>query len=121
MAQVRYIVEDVDEAIAFYRSHLGFELAQQFGPAMAILNRGDLQLWLAGPQASASKPMPDGTLPAPGGWCRIVVAVDDIEALAATLRGEGVAFRNEILSGPGGRQVLVEDPSGNPIELFQPA
>ena len=121
MAQFRYIVQDVDQAVAFYTSHLGFELEQQFGPAMAILQREDLTLWLAGPMASASKPMPDGTQPVSGGWNRIVLSVDDLAALVATLREDSVDFRNEILSGPGGQQILCQDPSGNPIELFQPA
>lgn len=120
MAQVRYIVDDVDEAVAFYTSQLGFHLEQQFGPAMAILQRDDLQLWVAGPMASASKPMPDGAKPAPGGWNRIVIAVEDLVGLVAKLRDSGVDFRNEIVSGPGGFQILCEDPSGNPIELFQP-
>ena len=119
-ATVRYIVEDVDQAVAFYTAHLGFQLEQQFGPAMAILARGDLRLWLAGPMASASKAMPDGAKPTPGGWSRIVVTVDDLETLVGQLQAAGVAFRNEILAGPGGRQILCVDPSGNPIELFQP-
>ncbi|WP_299394537.1 VOC family protein [Pelagibius sp.] len=121
MAQVRYIVHDVDQAVAFYRDRLGFELQQQFGPAMAIMSRDNLGLWLAGPQASASKPMPDGSRPEPGGWSRIVVTVGDLEATVTALRSEGTVFRNDILAGPGGRQVLCEDPSGNPIELFEPA
>ena len=121
MAQARYIVDDVDEAVAFYTSQLGFHLEQQFGPAMTILQRGDLQLWVAGPMASASKPMPDGAKPAPGGWNRIVITVEDLAGLVARLRDSGVEFRNEIVSGPGGNQILCEDPSGNPIELFQPA
>jgi len=121
MAQVRYIVNDVDAAVAFYTSRLGFALVQQFGPAMAILQREDLRLWLAGPPASASRPMPDGTRPAPGGWSRFVLTVEDLESLVEELRREGVRFRNEIVTGPGGRQILCEDPSGNPIELFQPA
>ncbi len=121
MAQVRYIVRDVEEAIAFYRDSLGFQLVQQFGPAMAIVEREDLQLWLAGPAASASKPMPDGRKPEPGGWARIVVTVDDLAAVVERLSGEGVRFRNEILAGPGGRQILCEDPAGNAIELFEPA
>jgi catechol 2,3-dioxygenase-like lactoylglutathione lyase family enzyme len=111
----------VDKAVAFYTGHLGFDLEQQFGPAMAILHRGDMTLWLAGPVASASKPMPDGAQPVSGGWNRIVISVDDLAALVATLREDGVEFRNEILSGPGGQQILCQDPSGNPIELFQPA
>jgi catechol 2,3-dioxygenase-like lactoylglutathione lyase family enzyme len=121
MVSIRYMVNDVSAAVAFYRDALGFELKQQFGPAMAILERGGLQLWLAGPPSSAAKPMPDGRVPAPGGWNRFVLEVDDIEALAAELAARGVAFRNSIISGPGGRQVLVEDPSGNVVELFQPA
>ena len=121
MAQVRYIVDDVEQAIEFYRTVLGFQLEQQFGPAMAILQRGDLRLWVAGPLASASKPMPDGVKPAPGGWARIVITVDDLEGLIVRMRGEGVRFRNDILTGPGGKQILCQDPSGNIIELFQPA
>ena len=121
MAQVRYIVKNVDQAVAFYSRHLGFERLQQFGAAMAIIQRDDLQLWLAGPQASASKPMPDGAQPQPGGWCRIVISVKNLDKVTADLRAHGVIFRNDILSGPGGRQILCEDPSGNPVELFQPA
>lgn len=121
MAQVRYIVNDVDEAIAFYTSHLGFSLAQQYGPAMAILNHGDLQLWLAGPPASASQPMPDGSQPKPGGWARFVFEVGDIDGTVDSLRAAGVTLLNEILEGPGGKQVLCQDPSGNVVELFQPA
>ncbi|MBL8703451.1 MAG: VOC family protein [Rhodospirillales bacterium] len=120
MAAVRYIVRDVAAAIAFYTEGLGFALKQQFGPAMAILARDDLTLWVAGPAASASKPMPDGRQPEPGGWNRIVLQVDDLDATIARLRARGVGFRNDIVSGPGGRQILCEDPSGNPIELFQP-
>lgn len=121
MAQVRYIVENVDQAVAFYSRHLGFERLQQFGPAMAIIQRDDLQLWLAGPTASASKPMPDGAQPMPGGWSRIVISVEDLDKVVSDLRAHGVIFRNDIVSGPGGRQILCEDPSGNPVELFQPA
>ena len=120
MAQVRYMVDDVDASVAFYRDRMDFTLVQQYGPAMAILERGDLQLWLAGPASSAAKPMPDGAKPQPGGWCRIVLTVPDLDAVMAALRADGVAFRNEVVAGPGGRQVLCEDPSGNPIELFQP-
>lgn len=121
MAQVRYIVNDVEASIDFYVSKLGFTLEQQFGPAMAILSRGDLQLWVAGPAASASKPMPNGDKPTPGGWCRFVLTVDDLDSLVTTLRDAGVTFRNDILTGPGGKQILCEDPSGNVVELFQPA
>ncbi len=121
MASVRYIVRDVTAAVAFYSGALGFTLRQQFGPAMAILARGDLTLWVAGPHASASKPMPDGRQPEPGGWNRFVIEVSGLDDLVARLRAEGVAFRNDIVSGPGGRQILCEDPSGNCIELFEPA
>ena len=121
MSVMRYIVRDVDAAVAFYTRHLGFELKQQFGPAMAITQRDELTLWLAGPPASASRPMPDGRKPEPGGWNRFVLAVEDLEALVDRLRAEGVPFRNEIVTGPGGRQILCEDPSGNVVELFEPA
>ena len=119
--QVRYIVKDVDSAIAFYTAHLGFTVEQQYGPAMAILARDGAKLWLAGPTASASRPMPDGRQPAPGGWARIVIDVADLPTLVAKLKAAGIVFRNEIVTGPGGRQILCEDPSGNPIELFEPA
>ena len=121
MAQVRYIVENVDDSVAFYTSKLGFELQNQFGPAMAILKHGDLTLWVAGPMASASRPMPDGAKPSPGGWCRFVLTVDDLESFIAKLKDDDVSFRNDIVEGPGGKQILCEDPSGNVIELFQPA
>ena len=119
MAQIRYIVDDVEVALVFYRDHLGFELVEQYGPAMAILRKADLDLWIAGPMASASKPMPDGAQPAPGGWARCVIIVEDLAVLTATLRDKGVTFRNEITAGPGGQQILCEDPSGNAIELFE--
>ncbi len=121
MAQFRYIVDDVDQAVAFYQGKLGFALVQQFGPAMAILSRDDLELWVAGPMASAAKPMPDGSTPAPGGWNRVVVVVDRLEEHTATLRQQGVVFRNDVLKGPGGKQILCADPSGNVVELFEPA
>jgi predicted enzyme related to lactoylglutathione lyase len=121
MAQVRYFVVDVDQAIAFYTGCLDFTLEQQFGPAMAILKHDDLKLWLAGPMASAAKPMADGAKPGPGGWNRIVVTVPDLAGVVEGLRGRGVTFRNDVLAGPGGLQILCEDPSGNVIELFQPA
>jgi catechol 2,3-dioxygenase-like lactoylglutathione lyase family enzyme len=120
MAQVRYIVNNVDQAIDFYVSHLGFTIKQRFGPVMAILERENLRLWLAGPTASASRPMPNGSRPAPGGWSRIVIVVDDIEMIVSELREKGVYFRSSIVGGPGGNQILCEDPSGNPIELFEP-
>jgi catechol 2,3-dioxygenase-like lactoylglutathione lyase family enzyme len=121
MAYVRYLVTDVQRAVDFYSTHLDFTVQQQFGPAMAILRRGDLTLWLAGPNASASRPMPDGRKPEPGGWNRFVVETHDLAATVAKLKTAGVRFRNEILSGPGGQQILVEDPCGNVVELFQPA
>ena len=120
MASVRYIVHDVDAAVAFYTGVLGFSLRQQFGPAMAIFEREGLTLWVAGPAASASKPMPDGRKPEPGGWNRFVLEVADLPALVESLRRHGAVFRNEVLNGPGGRQILCEDPSGNAIELFEP-
>ena len=121
MAQIRYIVKDVNEAIAFYCDHLGFTLQQQYGPAMAILEYHDIQLWLAGPAASAAKPMPDGAQPEPGGWARFVLPVRDIEQMVADLSASGVQFRNDVIEGPGGKQVLCLDPSGNIVELFQAA
>ncbi|HEV8128811.1 MAG TPA: VOC family protein [Candidatus Eisenbacteria bacterium] len=121
MATVRYLVHDVAAATEFYTRALGFEVRQRFGPAIAILSRGDLTLWVAGPVASAARPMPDGRKPEPGGWNRFVVEVDDLPAWVERLRGAGVSFRNEIVEGPGGKQILCEDPSGNVVELFEPA
>ena len=115
MAVVRYIVDDVEAAIEFYVSKLGFQLKQQFGPAIAILELGDLTLWVAGPVASASKPMPDGSQPVPGGWSRFVLSVDDLEDLVSKLKQDGVSFKNDILEGPGGKQILCLDPSGNVV------
>lgn len=119
MTAVRYLVKDVGQAVDFYTNSLGFAVRQRFGPAMAILARGDLTLWLAGPLASAAKPMPDGRVPEPGGWNRFVLQVENLAELVATLRQQGVVFRNDIIAGPGGRQILCEDPSGNVIELFE--
>ena len=121
MAQVRYFVADVGAAVGFYTEALGFTLVQQFGPAMAIVEHDDLTLWLAGPGASASRPMPDGSVPGPGGWNRFVLQVDDLEATVESLTGRGAQFRNDVVVGPGGKQILVEDPDGNVVELFQPA
>lgn len=118
---VRYMVDDVEASIAFYVGHLGFELISSAAPAFADVRRGALRLLLSGPASSAGRPMPDGRVPGPGGWSRIHLIVDDIEAEVEPLRAEGVIFRNEIVSGPGGRQILLEDPSGNPVEFFQPA
>jgi catechol 2,3-dioxygenase-like lactoylglutathione lyase family enzyme len=121
MPTVRYIVDDVEKAVAFYVGRLGFSERERFGPAMAIVERAGLTLWLAGPAASASRPMPDGRRPEPGGWNRLVLEVDDIDAMVDHLREAKSVFRNQVISGPGGRQILLEDPSGNPIELFQAA
>ena len=118
---VRYMVDDVDAAIAFYTEHLGFEVNTNFPPAFADVLRGNLRLLLSGPSSSAGRPMPDGARPGPGGWNRIHLIVDDIAADVARLREGGVPFRNDIVSGPGGQQILLEDPSGNVVELFQPA
>ena len=121
MAVIRYLVHEVNTSIQFYTNHLGFELVQQMGPAFAIVAKGDLKLWLSGPQTSAARSMPDGRKPEPGGWNRFVMEVDDIESMMASMKQAGVSFRNEIISGPGGKQILMEDPSGNPIEIFEAA
>ena len=118
---VRYMVHDIDAAIAFYTTHLGFRLNTRAAPAFADVTRGDLRLLLSARTSSAGRPMPDGRQPEPGGWNRIHLIVDDIEVEVARLRAAGVPFRNDIVKGPGGSQVLIDDPSGNPIELFQPA
>jgi catechol 2,3-dioxygenase-like lactoylglutathione lyase family enzyme len=117
---VRYMVEDVAAALEFYTEHFGFEPGI-VSPAFADATRGKLRLLISGPQSSAGRPMPDGAVPGPGGWNRIHFITDDLDAEIARLEGEGVKFRNEVVSGPGGRQILVEDPSGNLVELFQPA
>jgi catechol 2,3-dioxygenase-like lactoylglutathione lyase family enzyme len=121
MVNVRYMVDDVQEAIDFYTRHLGFELRSSAAPAFADVTRGNLRLLLAGPKSSAGRPMPDGRTPGPGGWNRIHFIVPDIAAEVARLRAEGVRFRNDIVTGPGGKQILVEDPAGNAVELFEPA
>ena len=121
MATVRYFVSDVEKAVAFYSKSFDFKVQQQFGPNMAIVKRGDLTLWLAGPNASASRPMPDGHKPEAGGWNRFVLEVGDLAATVEALKAQGVRFRNEIVTGPGGQQILAEDPFGNVVELFQPA
>ena len=122
---VRYIVEDVDAAIAFYRDHLGFREQMHPDPAFAMLTRGDLRLVLvapvpAGHPGGGSRPMPDGTSQRPGGWNRFMIEVPDVAAAVEKLRAAGVRFRNEIVAGVGGKQVMIEDPSGNPVELFEP-
>jgi catechol 2,3-dioxygenase-like lactoylglutathione lyase family enzyme len=118
---IRYMVEDVDQAIGFYTGLLGFELLSSAAPAFADVRRGRLRLLLSGPKSSAGRPMPDGRQPAPGGWNRIHFVVDDIHAEVDRLRRAGVAFRNDVIRGPGGSQIVLDDPSGNPIELFQPS
>ena len=121
LVSVRYMVDDVESAIDFYTRHLGFSLRYSAVPAFADVVRGQLRLLLAGPESSAGRPMPDGRKPGPGGWNRIHLIVDDIAAEVDRLRAAGLSFRNDIVTGPGGRQILLDDPSGNPIELFQPA
>jgi catechol 2,3-dioxygenase-like lactoylglutathione lyase family enzyme len=121
MASVRYLVDDVDRAIDFYTTHLGFTLGLNAAPAFAEVTRGPLRLLLSGPTSSAARPMPDGATPVPGSWNRIHLIVDDITAEVARLRAAGLTFRNDIVKGPGGQQILLLDPAGNPVELFQPA
>jgi catechol 2,3-dioxygenase-like lactoylglutathione lyase family enzyme len=118
---VRYMVTDVEQAIAFYTTMLGFQVLTNAAPAFADVKRGNLRLLLSGPKSSAGRPMPDGATPGPGGWNRIHLILDDIDAEVERLRDAGATFRNEVVEGPGGRQILLEDPSGNVVELFQPA
>jgi len=118
---VRYMVDDVQESIDFYTKHLGFELLSSAPPAFADVKRGNLRLLLAGPKSSAGRPMADGEKPGPGGWNRVHFIVDDVEAEVSRLRDAGARFRNDIIEGPGGKQILLLDPSGNVVELFQPA
>jgi catechol 2,3-dioxygenase-like lactoylglutathione lyase family enzyme len=121
IVNVRYMVSDVQESIDFYTKMLDFELLTNAAPAFADVKRGNLRLLLAGPKSSAGRPMPDGAQPGPGGWNRIHFIVDDIDAEVGRLREAGATFRNDVVSGPGGQQILVQDPSGNMVELFQPA
>ena len=121
LASVRYMVDDVDRAVAFYTENLGFEVLTNFAPAFADVVRGPLRLLLSGPSSSAGRPMPDGRTPEPGGWNRIHLIVDDIDREVERLRAAGLGFRNEIVTGPGGRQILLDDPAGNVVELFEPA
>ena len=121
IVNVRYMVDDVDEATAFYTKVLGFELISSAAPAFADVKRGNLRMLLAGPTSSAGRPMPDGAKPGPGGWNRIHFIVDDLGAEVTRLRDAGAGFRNDIVEGPGGKQILLQDPSGNVVELFQPA
>ena len=116
---VRYLVGDVERSVAFYVEHLGFTLEEQMGTAFARVRRDDLTLWLSGPASSAAQPMPDGRQPEAGGWNRFVIEVDDLSARVAAMTAAGITFRNAIVSGPGGKQILAEDPDGNPIELFE--
>jgi catechol 2,3-dioxygenase-like lactoylglutathione lyase family enzyme len=120
LVSVRYLVDDVQTSLDFYTTHFGFEVLSSAVPAFADVVRGNLRLLLSGPKSSAARPMPDGRQPEPGGWNRIHFVVDDIDADVQRLRAAGVPFRNDVISGPGGRQVVIDDPSGNPIELFQP-
>ena len=119
MAVVRYLVADVDAAVAFYTRRLGFELVEQWGPPFAMVRRDDLTLWLSGPGSSASRPLADGSKPGSGGWNRLVLETDDLDSLVARLKQDGVAVRGAIVTGPGGKQALIDDPSGNPVELFE--
>ena len=118
MPTIRYLVHDVDAVLPFYAA-LGFKQVDRWGPPFAIVERQGLALWLAGPGTSAMRPMPDGAKPGPGGWNRIVIEVDDLDATIGRLRSAGARLRSEPVDGPGGRQVLAEDPSGNPVELFE--
>jgi catechol 2,3-dioxygenase-like lactoylglutathione lyase family enzyme len=121
MVNVRYMVDDVDAAVVWYTQHLGFALLSNAAPAFADVKLGSLRLLLSGPQSSAGRPMPDGERPGPGGWNRIHLIVEDLAAEVARLRAAGVQFRNDIVTGPGGSQILLQDPAGNLVELFQPA
>ncbi|WP_104667340.1 VOC family protein [Ensifer adhaerens] len=118
---VRYMVDDVEAAVAWYTAHLGFSVLTSYPPAFADVQRGALRLLLSGPKSSAGRAMPDGERPGPGGWNRIHLIVDDLNAEVERLRRAGVRFRNDIVTGPGGAQILLVDPSGNVVELFQPA
>jgi catechol 2,3-dioxygenase-like lactoylglutathione lyase family enzyme len=121
MVNVRYMVDDVAAAVEFYTRHFGFTPQTNAVPAFADVTRGNLRLLLSGPKSSAGRPMPDGEQPRPGGWNRIHFVVPDIDAEIERLRAEGVTFRNEVVTGPGGSQILVQDPAGNLVEVFQPA
>ena len=120
MATIRYLVNDVGRAIAFYTQHLGFTLERQAGP-VGIISKGDLTLWLSGPESSGARTLPDGRRQEPGGWNRLVLEVDNLPSRVATMKQAGLRFRNEIVTGPGGQQIQLEDPDGNPVELFEPA
>ena len=119
MATVRYLVADVERSVAFYTKALGFKLDQSMAPAFARVSSNDLTLWLAGPPSSAARPMPDGRRPEPGGWNRFVVEMDDLPSRVAEMKRAGLRFRNDVVVGPGGKQILLEDPDGNVVELFE--
>ena len=121
LVNVRYMVDDVENAVDFYTTRFGFTLRSSAAPAFADVVRGNLRLLLSGPESSAGRPMPDGRQPEPGGWNRVQLVVDDLASEVERLRAHEVAFRNEIVTGPGGLQILLEDPAGNVVELFQPA
>jgi catechol 2,3-dioxygenase-like lactoylglutathione lyase family enzyme len=121
MPTVRYLVNDVERSISFYTKALGFKLEQSMAPAFARVSGNGITLWLAGPQSSAARPMPDGRRPAPGGWNRFVVQVDDLASRVADMKRSGLSFRNDVVVGPGGKQILLEDPDGNLVELFEAA
>jgi glyoxylase I family protein len=121
MARIRYLVKDVDRSIEFYTQRLGFELKQKSDTAFAQVSKGDLTLLLSGPQSSGARAMPDGRRPEPGGWNRFVIDVKDLPSRVAEMKKAGIHFRNEIIVGPGGKQILAEDPDGNPVEFFEPA
>jgi|SRR5436309_1329320 len=121
VATVRYLVADVERSLAFYTTALGFKLDQSMAPAFARVSKNDLTLWLAGPQSSAARPMPDGRRPEPGGWNRFVVEMEDLPSRVAEMKRAGLRFRNDVVVGPGGKQVLLEDPDGNLVELFEAA
>ena len=121
LVSVRYLVDDVEASLDFYTANFGFSVLSSAAPAFADVVRGNLRLLLSGPESSAARPMPDGRQPVAGGWNRIHFIVEDIDAEVQRLREAGVTFRNEVIAGPGGQQTVLDDPSGNPIELFQPA
>ncbi len=121
MATIRYLVGDVERSVAFYTKNLGFKLEQSMAPAFARISKSDLTLWLAGPPSSAARPMPDGRRPEPGGWNRFVIELENIETRVDQMKRAGLRFRNEVVKGPGGKQILLEDPDGNVVELFEAA
>ena len=119
--KVRYLVKDVQESIEFYTHYLGFSVVSDMAPAFAKVSKGDLELWLSGPQSSAARPMPDGQAPISGGWNRFVIETESIVELVEKLKKNNINFRNELVTGPGGKQIVFDDPSGNPIEIFEAA